>query len=296
MNDILTKAAVPGLSTLTRPFRLKRILLAHDGSQAAECALADATVLACRFHSEIIAARVHSTEDAPLDNLTESRHEGQYAETELKEVTDRLNARGLSCRGIVRTGAVGDTLFNLCIEENADLLMFGAYGCGSQDRHTLGSTAEHLLSALPCPAMVYGPSVKYSLGAKERGGRVLLPVPFPCSPAQVAEAIEIAKFFGVSIEILHVADTMLTVRRHQFEEECKRIVSLLENAGIKSAWSILYAQQPWTVINKRSIELASSFILMPLKYRHIMASDHVAARVIRESEGPVMTYSVSANT
>jgi nucleotide-binding universal stress UspA family protein len=291
MNDKLTKDAVPGLSTLTRPFRLKRIVLAHDASQAAERALADATILACRYRSEIIAAHIQSPEDAPLNNLTESRHEGQYAESEFKEITNRLKAKGLSCRGIVRTGTVGDTLFNLCIEENADLLMFGAYGRGSQDRHRLGSTAEHLLFALPCPAMVYGPNVKLSIDARERGGPVLLPLVFPCSPAQIDKAIEIATFFDVSIEILHVADSVATIHLPQVEGECKRIVVCIDNAGIKAAWSVLYGQ-PWTVTIERSIKLASPFILMPLKYRHVMASDHVAARVIRESEGPVMTYSV----
>ena len=117
--------------------------------------------------------------------------------------------------------------------------MLGAYGCGSQDRHTLGSTAEHLLSALPCPAMVYGPNVKFSIEAKERGGPVLLPLSFPCSPAQLDEAIKIALYFNVSVEVLHVADAVVATHRHQLEEECKRVASLLDHAGIESTWSVL---------------------------------------------------------
>ena len=116
MNDTLAEGALPRRMTLTRPFRLKRILLAYDGSLAAERALVDAAILAHRFFSEIVAAHVQSPEDAPLDTLTESRHEGQNAETDLKEITGQLNAKGLKCHGIVHRGAVGDTLFNLCIE------------------------------------------------------------------------------------------------------------------------------------------------------------------------------------
>ena len=291
MNDLLTKDAVVRPSMLTRPFGLKRILLAYDASPAAERALADASTLARRFHSEIVAAHVQSPEQTPLNNLAESRQERNYAETELQEVRVRLNALGLSYRGVVRTGAVGDTLFNLCVEEDADLLMFGAYGLGSQDRHTLGSTAEHLLTALPCPAMVYGPSVKFTFDAEERGGPVLLPLAFPSSSAQIRKATEIAKFFKASIEILHVAETIVPIQLHHLEEESRRITLLFENAGIKATWSVLYGQ-PWKVIAKRSIGHASPFILLPIKYRHIMASDHVAAHVIRESEVPILTYSV----
>jgi nucleotide-binding universal stress UspA family protein len=290
MNDVLANDTHSTPSGVRRPFRLKKILLAYDGSKAAERALADAATLARRFQSEITAVRVGSPEVAPLDTLAESRNQRTYAETELQEINDRLKALALNSRGIVRTGAVGDTLFNLCVEEDADLLMFGAYGLGSQDRHTLGSTAEQLLSALPCPAMVYGPSVKFPLLAEEDDRPILLPVSFPMTSAQIHKAIEIALFFSVSIEVLHVVDTINSAHLHELEDECKRIVSLLQDAGVTSTWSVLYGQ-PWKAIVKRSSRLASPFILLPIKYRHIMVSDHVAAHTIRESDVPVLTYS-----
>jgi nucleotide-binding universal stress UspA family protein len=223
--------------------------------------------------------------------MAQSHTEKNYAQAELEEIEDRLTQAGLSCRTIVRMGAVGDTIANLCVEEGADLVMLGAYGCGSQDRHMLGSTAEHLLSTLPCPAMVYGPSVKFPLVADEHDRPVLFAVSFPLSPSQSEKAIQIARYLDVPIEVLHVVDTIIPIAHPHLEEECKQLASLLESAGIKSTWSVL-SGQPGKVIVKQSTRLASPFVLLPVKYHHIMAADRVAAHVIRASDVPVLTYSV----
>jgi len=277
--------------TIFHPFRLRRMLLAHDASKAAERALADATTLAHRFRSEILIVRVQSPEEVPLNGMAHSQNEKEYAEAELEEIKDHLTQTGLRCRAIVRMGAVGDTLANLCAEESTDLVMLGAYGYGSQDRHTLGSTAEHLLSNLPCPAMVYGPCVKFPLVADEHDRPVLFAVSFPLSSGQSEKAVQIARYFGVPIEILHVADTIVPAALHRLEEECKQIATLFNEVGIKSRWSVLTGQ-PGKVIVKESSRLASPFVMLPIKFRHIMAADHVAAQVIRTSDVPVLTYSV----
>jgi nucleotide-binding universal stress UspA family protein len=291
MSATQTQTMIPPHPAMLHPFRLKKILLAHDASKAAERALVDATTLAVRFRSEILIVRVQSPEEVPLNGRAHSESEKKYAEAELEEIKDHLTQAGLTCRTIVRMGAIGDTLANLCVEESADLIMLGAYGCGSQDRHTLGSTAEHLLSILPCPAMVYGPSVKFPLVANEHDRPVLFAVSFPLSSGQSEKARQIASYFGVSIEVLHVADTLLPIALHHLEEECKEIASLLNAAGIKSTWCVL-SGQPGKVIVRQSSRLACPFVLLPVKYRHIMKADRVAAQVIRTSDVPVLTYSV----
>jgi len=290
MNATNITEAVSQPSGLLHSFKLKRILLAHDASRAAGQALVDATTLAHRFGSELLLAHVQSPEETPLNGLAQSRHEKRYAEAELEEIKDRLINAGLGCRAIVRIGAVGDTLVNLCVEEGVDLVMLGAYGFGSQDRHTLGSTTEHLLSALPCPAMVYGPSAKFPLVADEHGRPVLFAVSFPLSSSQSEKAIQIARYFDVPIEVLHVTDTVSPVALHRIEEECRQIASVLKAGGVKSTWSVL-SGQPAKVIVKHSTRFACPFILMPIRSRHIMAADRVAAHVIRESDIPVLTYS-----
>jgi hypothetical protein len=107
------------------------------------------------------------------------------------------------------------------------------------------------------------------------------------SPSQSEKAIQIARYFNVPVEVLHVADTVASITLHRLEQESRRIVA----GGVKATWSVLCGE-PWKVIVKHSSRFASPFVLLPIKYRHIMASDRVAAHVIRTSDVPVLTYSV----
>jgi nucleotide-binding universal stress UspA family protein len=139
MNAPQAKDLNPPQPPISHPFRLTRILLTHDRSKAAAQALVDATTLAHQFGSEISIVHVESPEELPLNGMAQSHHEKKYAEAELEEIRDHLTQAGISCRTIVRVGAVADTIANLCVDEGADLVMLGASGYGSQDRHTLGS-------------------------------------------------------------------------------------------------------------------------------------------------------------
>jgi len=140
--------------------------------------------------------------------------------------------------------------------------------------------------------MVYGPNVRFPLVADEHDRPVLFAVSFPVTPSQTEKAIQIARYFDVPIEVFHVADTLIPIGRSHLEEECGKLASVLKSAGLKTTWSVL-SGQPWKVIAKQSTRLTSPFVLLPIKYCHIMADDRVAARVIRTSDVPVLTYTVN---
>ncbi len=187
---------------------------------------------------------------------------------------------------------VGDALFNICCSESADLLMLGAYGYGPQDRPTLGSTAEYLLRAMPCPTLTYGPSVTSSLASLGHKGPVLAPIFLPCEPAKLQQAVAIAKLFGAELDLLHVVDRASMRDAGQaaedLEQECKELASSLGQDGVALEWSLLYGE-PAEVIDVRSTDLDSPFILMPLRWRKRLSSitsDNVAAHVIRRSKLP----------
>src|ERR1700722_13159593 len=143
---------------------LKRIVVGYDASPAAERALSDAITLGKRFKAEILLAQVNAPEEF-VSSFTALRDERIREFHDLEAIRSRLATMSVSSRGIVRNGIVGDSLFNICCEENADLLLLGAYGYSLQDRETLGSTAEFLLRAVPCLTLIYGPEVTYSFDA-----------------------------------------------------------------------------------------------------------------------------------
>lgn len=273
-------------------YHLNRIMLAHDGSPACERALEDSIALAGRFAAELVLARVEKAEeDLPG---TEIEREVSDDRSELKLISGRLGAKGLRSRFLLRAGLVGDVLFRLVGEEKIDLLLLGAYGRGRQDRLTLGSTAELLLRAIPCPVLAYGPHASSGLLDRMSGtADILLPVNIPCEAKALAPAIAIAKLFGKGLHVLHVCafGQFPGCERHP-QQACEDLCSAIRQAGVPAAWSG-FMGKPEDHICSYSLAQHSPLILFPLKRRGRLSSitsDNVAAKVIRAAHVPIMSY------
>jgi hypothetical protein len=198
---------------------------------------------------------------------------------------------------LVRSGAIGDTLFDICGKEKTDLLMMGAYGQGSLDRATLGSTAEQLLRSIPCATVTYGPEVK--AGIMEYSSEktpILLPVSFPCELSHLDYAVSVARFFDRDLEVIHVTDSTRDFSsQRELEYQCRDLARGLRRKGIDTTWAVLNGLPKLSdiYINAHCSEHHSPFLLIPLEERNHLSSilsDNVAAQVIRHAEVPVMTY------
>jgi len=279
-------------------YRVGKIVLAHDASRSSQEALKDAIVLARWFQAEIVLAHVYAPTDEALESLHIDRDENKQNLADLDVAVSHLEAIGLRCRMIVRAGAVGDTLFNICCDEDADLLMLGAYGFGLQDRQTLGSTAEYLLRAIPCPVLTYGPNSVSRFSLASARAPILVPIFLPCRPVQLRQAIMTAKLFGRKLVLLHVRELermpLEPLVDRQLERECQELAAQVRVDGVQVDEALLYGK-PDIAICEKSVELDSPFILMPLRWRkHLssISSDNVAAHVIRGSTIPVMTFRI----
>lgn len=281
--------------TLNPPstFHLNLIIVAHDGSSAASRALEDAIALSTRYHSQILVARV----EPPAEEFSGGPHPSRTDDTaELESIRQRLLDKRIDVRTTIRTGLVGDTLFDIARKERADLLMLGAYGHGTQDRQRLGSTAEHLLRSLQCPALTYGPQAKSGLQRRlDTLDPILLPISLPCNVTQLEKAIGIVRLFGSGVDMIHVADSShsMTVQLED-EKSCENLATQLRQKGVKLSWSLLFGV-PESLIYASSIKRNTPFILFPLKSRDRLSSvfsDNVAAQVVRRATVPVMTFRI----
>jgi nucleotide-binding universal stress UspA family protein len=216
----------------------------------------------------------------------------------MDDIVKHVAQAGYSCKDVVRSGVPAATLYDVVDEESPDLLLVGAYGNGSQERGTLGSTTELLLRSISCPVVTYGPKFGRPLFQDAKPFSILVPIELPCDPRCLSFAIEVAKLFRAKLEILHVidmdhADSM----PHAFQDmqyACEEIATRLRMGGVEVAGSVLFGK-PDAAIVSRSQELQSSLILIPLETRgHLSStkSDNVAAHVIRNSNVPVMTYRI----
>lgn len=219
-------------------YQMRRILLAHDNSYAAQQALEDAESFAHRFHAEIILVRVEATaEEFSSSAMASQRKEDA---SELDTLAKCLTAKGIANRAVLRTGTVGDTLFHIAHQEKADLLMLGAYGRGSQDRQALGSTAEHLLRSIPCPVLTYGPHATAGLMHRMTAvPSLLVAIPLPFSFAWLEPALQFAHLFGLAIELVHVTESPAAhTDNGGYREQCDTLAQQIRQKGIAAGWTI----------------------------------------------------------
>jgi len=272
-----------------KPYSIKKLLVAHDLSDAANRALTEAQFLADRFSADLVVAHIQSPEPG-------APPESGPSHLKIQKLTTALKDRGHRLRASVRTESDAASIAEIVAEEAPDLLLLGAYGHGSQIRETLGSTAERLLRSIPCPVLIYGPHVSRSLAEAKGEISILLAVELPFNPVHLEFAVDIAHLFGARLEVLHVVDTSRTMSfPHAYQDAqfaCEEIGRHLEGGKAQVSASLLFGNPP-DAITARSRELGNSLIIIPLDTRRYLSSrtsDNVAAKVIRKAEVPVMTY------
>ena len=185
---------------------LAKILVALDGSAAAEAILPEVRRLLRRVDAEILLVRAENplmVEALPVrfeEALAQAR---DYLSTRQRE----LEAQGVRARSLARIGAPADVLLDVAAEERVSLLALTTHGRSGLGRALQGSVAARLLRSSPVPVLV-----RRSLEAPpapEPGPvrRLLVPLDGSDRALQaLAAARELAGLFGAEIVLLHVLE------------------------------------------------------------------------------------------
>ncbi|HET8623493.1 MAG TPA: universal stress protein [Gemmatimonadales bacterium] len=144
---------------------VRRILVALDGSRSAETALDPASKLARVLDAELLVCRVVLPVPLPADPLlpvtvaydTELTAEleaeaGRYVDRQVRQ----LVASGFRANGKVLVGGprIAPTLLRAADEERAGLIAMTTRARGRLRRLGLGSVADKVMRAAPCPVML----------------------------------------------------------------------------------------------------------------------------------------------
>lgn len=292
----MKRTDVSPVDAKSAPFSAKRLLVAYDFSSAADTALKYAVLMSKRFGSF-----VHLVSVQPPKDYAEALAGGSYAmqtsrrdmQSELSLLRKRLDAAGIQNDAIQRIGNVSDNIVGVALELKPDLLMFGAFGHSASDRAQLGSTAEHLLRTVDCPAFVIGP---HAIVADPEGlsiQRIL------CATASFESGDDIVQFAcGLAaqmkahlefVQAVGAAQQDLQNRRHDDLRE--RWSRKLRHRNISVSWTLLHGP-PEQVISERAKEAKAFLILFPVHRRgsHMIdCPDGVVSAAIRQAHCPVMT-------
>ncbi len=109
------------------------------------------------------------------------------------------------------------------------------------DRSRLGSTAEHLLRTVRCPAFIVGPNALL----RDREAAPVKRILCPTSSLEIADSIfcfagHFAGQMRVHLELAYVVDpTQKDVRPGQ---RCEEWTTELRERGVKVTWTVLYGR------------------------------------------------------
>lgn len=135
------------------------IVVAIDGSSAAETVLPAVTALALAFGARLTLLRVLAVQIAggylPPGRAKQWECDMQEAERHLDRVRNRLRDRGVRTDAMVLTHpSPAQAICEVAEEVGAGLIAMGTQGRGAIEAAVLGSVAQGVLAEAPCPVLV----------------------------------------------------------------------------------------------------------------------------------------------
>jgi nucleotide-binding universal stress UspA family protein len=166
----LVTISAAGEKSFTPP-RFKRILVTTDFSDGTPAALAHAFSVAQENESQVTLMHVVHGVEADLS--------GRYRDSLMSGVRLQLDEMVPAevrnwCDVVTRdeTGVPYRMILRTLEDEGPDLLIMNIHGKGMMDRALLGSTAERVVRAAPCPVMMIPPRRMLKRRARPGGTRV----------------------------------------------------------------------------------------------------------------------------
>jgi len=293
---------------------IERIVLATDCSPEAGGAEVYACTLAELWGAALTVVNV--LEFAPGLNpeypvnrvyLTEMMKQTTRALAELKV---RTEGRGISVRTRIATGIPSQEVLTAAEAEDADLLVVGTLGKTGLKHVLLGSTAERVIRASPCPVL----AVRAEWSEGEQAGsesrparldRILVPVDFSdCSLDALEYAAVVAQRAKASVTLLHVLepvsyglDFTLTIpgsrerKKEAVAERLAGVVAALKNMHVEAEY-VVRGGLPNDSILETVRTTSADIIVMGTHGRRGLSHalyGSVAEFVLRKSRCPVLT-------
>jgi nucleotide-binding universal stress UspA family protein len=149
---------------MTATTQIKRILVPHDFSDTAQCAVSYALDFAEKFGARVTIVHAYeypvlSFPEGPALTGDLVRQIQAAAEAALVGVVSRARRPGVEIESVLRQGTVWSEILAAAVEVKADLIVIGTHGRRGLSRALLGSVAEKVVRMAPCPVLtVHGPT------------------------------------------------------------------------------------------------------------------------------------------
>jgi nucleotide-binding universal stress UspA family protein len=275
----------------------KTIMFATDLSDASCGALSYATRLASLLSAKLVI--VHVVDPVPVAQLTTQsrsilRGLIDSAEDELQRTAMALSNDLIRHATIVRVGPIRETLLQLIDERGVDLLVIGTSGKAGTNEEAMGSVAEMLLRAMPCPVLTVGRCVRQDAFEGTHLRLVLFPTDFSeVSYGALSYAESLTRYISGRLLLLHVdervaasATTGSLGERAKFET----LVKTMDDPAMVAEY-ISCGGPPAGAIVAAATEKHADFIVLGVHTGSARAEARplIAYDVIRTARCPVLT-------
>ena len=142
------------------PLETKRILAAVDFSDASDAAFRHAVALAKHFGSDLMVLNVVAPVPAlacqPIDGIPAyADDELALSERNLAGLTKSAEQSGVTnARAVIRIGLPAHEIVEAAKDADIDLIVIATHGYTGWKHFCIGSTAERVVRAAPCPVLV----------------------------------------------------------------------------------------------------------------------------------------------
>lgn len=192
----------------------KKILFPTDFSEVSLSALKRAAWIAARFKAElhiisVVDSSVYVYANYPYTDIGPALLES--AEQQIEKLKLPPKARGLTVKRCVLEGDPAAELVSYCSDQSVDLIVMASHARSKVARFFLGSVADKLMHAAPCPMMlIRAPegTVKHPVRRDKGYKKLLVPVDFSDhSQRGLSRAASLATEFKAELHLLHVIDS-----------------------------------------------------------------------------------------
>jgi nucleotide-binding universal stress UspA family protein len=136
---------------------MKKILVAHDGSDAADRALMQAAAIAQKFGSSLTIISVVPNlcfSEIGIDCDTVANLYRAEVEGVMEGVKEMLKTEGIEAETIILEGSPADVIVDHAKGMGMSLIAAGSTGKQATERTILGSVSSKVVANAPCPVLI----------------------------------------------------------------------------------------------------------------------------------------------
>ncbi len=136
---------------------MKKILIAHDGSDTADRALMQAAAIAQKFGANLTVLSVVPNlcfTEIGIDCDTVNKLYRAEVEGTVEGVKDLLKEKGLEAETLILEGSPADIISDHAKGSGVDLIVVGSTGKQATGRMLIGSVSSKVVAYAPCSVLV----------------------------------------------------------------------------------------------------------------------------------------------